>query len=195
MKDKVIGKGQSTTPEEMTAEQEVVPTPGTVFPNGGPLGVGGYVARLRKIHSNATPEEFEALVERERKARRAYRHHLDLLKAESDAADALVNLLHLQDGHRIIQALIAATAAGPIPRVAGDGNATAKSRPAKKRGRPPDTDSEKDRGLAEQWRASGCLTYAEFAKQNGYKVRDVMKAVARHRQRNPSWRKKSPPQP
>ena len=167
---------------------------GHVTSGGTPVDAGGYVARLRKIHPKATPEEFEAIVGRERNARRSHRKHLDLLKAESDVADALLNLLHAQGADRLIQALIATTAAGPMPPVAGEGNATAKNKPAKKRGRPPDTDPEKDRRLVEQWRASGCRTCAEFAGKNGYRPREVKNAIDRDRKRHPSRWKNSPPE-
>lgn len=52
-----------------------------------------------------------------------------------------------------------------------------------KPGRPSDTDPAADRRIADGWRASGCATYAEYARLCGVPEREVKLAIGRHRKR------------
>jgi hypothetical protein len=73
------------------------------------------------------------------------------------------------------------------PRLAsGLGPATLRpthARVAKRRGRPPDTDADRDRHICEHWKASGYVKYEDFARKNGHKTSEVKKAVDRNRHR------------
>ena len=61
---------------------------------------------------------------------------------------------------------------------------TNRQKQRKKRGRTPDTDPEKDRRISKEWKNSGYKKYEEFARKNGYKIREVKTAVDRDRHRN-----------
>jgi hypothetical protein len=57
--------------------------------------------------------------------------------------------------------------------------------PARKRGRPLDTDLKKDERLFDSWKSGRFKVYADCAKDNGITERDLKLAIDRHEKRLP----------